>query len=356
MDSKSEQLVKAAKEIDPTATTIVSAMAGFPIPVQKRYTTAIGRLLSAPLNWVSGRIENKIAEEKAESEARICLLESQAAKIAEAAGAPPHLVEKARSRFEARVLREERNLNAIGKMTTQLMLEKASTFEKKEEETDEPSGPGEEINPDWMNRFEEEGRLKTSDEMRLMFARILTQEILAPNSVSEKTLKIVSTLDQNAARLFQKFCSYATAIVDPKYIHDARVIVFSGRAGSNALEQYGFPYPKLASLAEYGLLRSEYDTQIDYEPVISDGQSPMAATLLHQGEYYILRRVDEAKGKGIKALGPSLSYSGMELFSIVELGTCESYTEELKTHVKDQGFEMVIVTTNQTLGSRALPI
>ena len=46
------------------------------------------------------------------------------------------------------------------------------------------------INDDWMNTFETEARLKSTDDMQQYFGRVLAGEIRSPNSFSVKTVKI----------------------------------------------------------------------------------------------------------------------------------------------------------------------
>ncbi len=116
VETKSQKLVKAAKDLDPTATAVVSAIAGFPIPVQKRYTKAMGRLWSASLDLISSRLENRAAEERAISQARNNLIIAHSEKIAKEADVTPEIVERSLERFSHKVLREQKNLDAISGM------------------------------------------------------------------------------------------------------------------------------------------------------------------------------------------------------------------------------------------------
>lgn len=112
----------------------------------------------------------------------------------------------------------------------------------------------EDISEDWLNEFENLARLKSSEEMKLVFGKILSGEIIKPGSFSIKTIKLISQLDNQAAKLFQLFCSQTISLSAGGNIYDARVVSINGNAASNSLSQYGLSFDSLNILHEYGLI------------------------------------------------------------------------------------------------------
>ena len=126
-----------------------------------------------------------------------------------------------------------------------------------------------EIDEDWLENFDAEARKKNTTEMQSYFAKILAGEIIAPNSFSIKSLRILGNMDKQVARLFQKFCSNCILLSEfgGKPI-DARMISISGNVASNSLSKYGFTFGKLNILNEYGLVISDYNSWIDFSFVL----------------------------------------------------------------------------------------
>ena len=60
------------------------------------------------------------------------------------------------------------------------------------------------IDKDWFSRWRAEARLVTSDELRRMWARILVEEVKAPETISLKTLDVLKNLTKKDIEIFIK--------------------------------------------------------------------------------------------------------------------------------------------------------
>ena len=105
--------------------------------------------------------------------------------------------------------------------------------EKFDSSAEQSAEGGEEktISDDFLNSFEEEVRQKSSEDMQLLFGRILAGEIRKPGTYSIRTVKILGQLSQGVAGLFRQACSICVAIEIPigGSILDIRVPRFDER-------------------------------------------------------------------------------------------------------------------------------
>ena len=106
--------------------------------------------------------------------------------------------------------------------------------------------PAVEPDHDWAARFFNEVQDISSDEMHVLWGRVLAGEVQAPGTTSIRTLGILRNLDTSTARLFSRFCSAAVYLkACDGYIHDGRVPSLGGDASQNALAKYGFSFDVL---------------------------------------------------------------------------------------------------------------
>lgn len=109
------------------------------------------------------------------------------------------------------------NLNIISENATRELALKS--HEDANNET--KASVEEEISEDWLNIFEKEACNKSSEDMRLLFGKILAGEIHKPSSYSMKTIKLISELDNEAAKLFQICCSLCVSQQPVDKVYDA---------------------------------------------------------------------------------------------------------------------------------------
>ena len=304
---------------------------------------AFGRLCTAGIEWPVAYLEGKAAETRAGTEARIKITENIAAQIDQQIKVDPEYARRSVKKYGEKILREQVNLDEISAVAAN-ELNKATS----ESSIDQSAENGEEqtINDDWLNGFEAEARQKSTEEMQLLFGRILAGEISKPGTYSIRTVKILGELDQNVALLFKKLCSVCIAleVTNSRYIIDIRVSSLGGNAGSNALRKYGLGFGELNMLNEYGLIISDYNSWHDYHLSIVNETNPIPLPFLHQGRYWALLPSPEWKKKeAFGVSGVALSHAGCELFRIVDQDPMEQYTEDLKKFFAENHLQMLEV-------------
>ena len=321
-------------------TDLVSTLT-LPARVIRNASKAIGRLCSAVIDVPTGALERRSAEKQVESEARIQITEENAAQITRQMNVPVEYAQRAGNKFAEKIIREQINLDRVSAAAINELQQSES-----DGSTDQSTDSGEEktISDDFLNSFEEEARQKSTEDMQLLFGRILAGEIRKPGTYSIRTVKILGQLDQDAAILLKKLCSVCVVHGDPvaKQIFDARVPTLGGAPRRNALSKYGLGFRELNILNEYGLIISEYNSWHEYNLWTGNGNHPLLAPLWHQGRYWALFALPgwNKNQQQFRLTGVALSHAGRELFPIIDSDSMEGYTEELKKFFAQQHLEM----------------
>ena len=186
--------------------TIGDLVTGIPAPIRKNAVRAFTRLCTAAVEYPAALIETAITERRAESLARVKLINTSAEQIAQQMQTSPEYARAAAKKFSQKISRERINIDQIAQITAGELRRKSA---KNTTETPD-SVP---IREDWMSVFENEAAQMSSEEMQRLFARILAGEIRKPSSYSIRTVRILAQIDNTAAALFQKFCSLCISSV-----------------------------------------------------------------------------------------------------------------------------------------------
>ena len=316
-----------------------------PAPIRRNAFKAFGQLCTAAIDVPVAYLEGKAAEIRAGTEARIKITKNIATQIDQQMKVAPEYARRAVKKYGQKILREQVNLDEISAVAAN-ELNKAASKSSTDQTTSTENGEGQTINDDWLNSFEEEARQKSTEEMQLLFGRILAGEIRKPGTYSIRTVKTLGELDQKVAILFKKLCSVCIVLEVPnnEYIIDVRAPSLGGNAGSNALSKYGLGFNQLNMLNEYGLIISDYNSWRDYNLSIVNKDNPVLLLFRHQGRCWaLLPSQEREKKEEFRVSGVALSQAGRELFPIVDQDPMEQYTEDLKKFFAGQNLQMVEV-------------
>ncbi len=200
------------------------------------------------------------------------------------------------------------------------------------------------VNDDWLNAFETEARLKSTEEMQTLFGKILAGEIRKPGSYSTRTVRILGSLDQSVANHFMTLCSMCISA----QFQDIRASSLGGNASDNALKEYGLDFATLNLLNEHGLIIADYNSWYEFKPGVAfsgAGQQAVCFPLNYLGRHWILMPVSEDRiGKTLRIHGVALTQSGRELYKIVRVKPLDKYSQELAQFLKKRGFRMIEVS------------
>ncbi|MDD5393697.1 MAG: DUF2806 domain-containing protein [Thiothrix sp.] len=318
---------------------------GLPEPIKKNFFKAMGQLCTSAIEVPAAYLDGIAAERRAETHARIKLIEKSANQIAAQMEFDPEYAKLAVKKFGQKIIREQVNLDLItSKATKDIQIsfqEKEDTTSQSEEKT---------ISDDWLNTFEKEASQKSTEEMQTLFARILAGEIKSPESYSIKALKTLGDLNSEVANLFAKFCSCCMVLQVPStnnssHIIDARICSLGGNAGSNNLQSYGFSFSNLNLLHEYGLIIPDYNSWMNYHMAILLNQPILPFSISKR--YWALIPTPEAKEKiELKITGVALSQVGKELYSIVDTIINDQYISSLSDYFNTLDLKLTDITEN----------
>ena len=320
--------------------TAVEAIAGvsLPEPVRQNALKALGRLCSAIVEIPSAYLEGFADERRAVTEARKKLIETTATQIASRMEVDEEYARVAFRKYGQKIIREQVNLDLISEEAARQL---------KDTDNAHISGEVGQIDDDWLNHFEKEACQRSTEDMQLLFGKILAGEIRRPSSFSIKAVKIMGEIDTVAANLFKRLCSMCIVMRIPNtnQIFDARVVSLSGNAENNALQEYGFSFNELNILHEYGLIISDYNSWIKGTVSAVGKDNDVELVFSYQNtDWDVLPEGDRKDGQGLKLHGVALSKAGQELLNIVEVEPIENYTNDLVEFFAKKKLKMVPIS------------
>ncbi len=192
--------------------------------------------------------------------------------------------------------------------------------------------PAIEPNHDWTAKFFREVQDVSSEEMQVIWTKVLIGEVEKPGTTSMRTLSILKDLDEKTARLFSQLCSAAVYLVgNDGEIFDARVISLSGNAGQNSLAKYGLGFGQLTRLNEHGLIIADFNSYYQIEILNDDFEDTGELKFYHQGARWDWAVSKPKVSKLVKYHGVAMTVAGCELSRVVTPEPMSSYTNELKS-------------------------
>lgn len=317
-----------------TSSDIITEMVtGIPDPFKKNALKAFGQLCTAAVDIPIAYLEGKASEIRAGTDARVSLINSGSEQIAQQMNIPTNYVDAATNKFAQKIIQERINVDTIS-LNAKQELEQESF-------ADSVTSP-EEISSDWLNSFEKEATTKSSEEMQLLFGKILAGELKKPSTYSIRTVKILAQLNEEVAELFQRFCSMCSTLYVGDEVYNSSLFSLGKNASqSNALTEFGMQPKKLNLLIEYGLLDPSFTLGLPTRDYIKGPKTNKPIPFKYNKDFFILQLDEEEKlPERHRLYGPSLTKSGEELLGIVDIIPNDSYTKALKDYLSESGVKM----------------
>ena len=118
---------------------------------------------------------------------------------------------------------------------------------------------------DWVTRFFNISEDISSEQMQLLWGKILAGEIKKPGSYSLRTLELLKNINQHEAELFVRVCQIAFENLD-------KVFVPNPDHGKYIEEKFRLSFTDILSLREIGLLVSN-DLEFSLSPTPEDSEN-----------------------------------------------------------------------------------
>lgn len=323
------------EKVTDIVTTLVDNV---PAPIKRNFLKALGQLSTAALEIPIAWLESKSAETRATSQARIQIIKSEGEKFSNQIDIPQAYIDKASEKYASKIIKEQLNLDDITlKAAKELTNEDYTNKENTETE----------ISDDWLNEFENQARQMSSEEMKFIFSKILANEINNPGNFSIRTIRIISQLDNLAAKLFEKLCSCAVSMQVGYHIIDTRVISLEGNAGANTLSKYGLSFDNLNVLQEYGLIISDFNSYMNYSPCVVNEENKVPIAFKLANNYYAFLPTDREKyDKTLQFHGVAFTKSGKELYNIITKTENSTYKTDFEIFLEKRLLKLSTVKMN----------
>jgi len=314
-------------------TDVVSTMIdSVPAPIKRNFLKAIGQLSMAAVDVPIAWLEGKSGEMRAASQARIQIIKTEGDKLSQNIDIPQAFIDRAAAKFAQKIIKEQINLDAISHSAAK---ELASASFGSDNISDK------EISEDWLNEFENNAKQMSSEEMRFIFGKILANEAIDPGNFSIRTIRLISQLDNSAAKLFKQLCSCAISMELRGYIDDVRVVAPDSYNSGNSLGKYGLHYNSLNILQEYGLIIADYNSYIQYENCVLSEDNTVGVPVKFCDEQYVFIPTDRLKyEKEVRLNGVSFTNSGKELYKIVPKDRNDTYFADLQKFLEERHLQL----------------
>ena len=220
---------------------------------------------------------------------------------------------------------------------------------------DDKEVPDTQPDHDWAARFFIEVQDVSSEEMQVLWAKVLAGEVERPGSTSARTLGLLKDLDRESASLFANLCSACVFLAPEagRHIIEARLPALEGKAAANSLADFGFDFGALNRLNEHGLIISDFDSWGDFNfSVIRNRNEPPRPVIpfLHQSRQWVLiADAGRPSGTHFRVSGPALTLAGRELSRVIEQEPVPEYTERLRAFFVGQQLRMVQMDDGKNL-------
>ena len=201
---------------------------------------------------------------------------------------------------------------------------------------------------DWTARFFSEVQDVSSEEMQLLWARVLAGQVERGGSTSVRTLQVLRNLDRATARLFRTFCSMCVFLPGGEgAFFDGRVPALGGNAAHNALQKYDLGFDSLNRLNEHDLIISDYNSRNKgYQAsigIFSDSRILHVPFRFQNRNWILIPLEGRSQKDELKLSGVSLNGSGRELARVVDLEAAEQFTEDLRAFFRRENLSMTEV-------------
>ncbi len=174
------------------------------------------------------------------------------------------------------------------------------------------------VDEDWVTRFFDSVSDVSSDEMQLIWGKILAGEVNIPGSFSLRTLEAVKNMNRQDAEMFVKVAPFLVTIDKERFV----------TSDISLLQKYGLSYEMIMTLDECRLINSSGSLSFNFQ--IANGQSKLI---------YTAERVSFFKGminEGAKVTFGihNLTRVGKELLTIIDAKPSNDYFIDLVKHIE----------------------
>ncbi|WP_294265323.1 DUF2806 domain-containing protein [uncultured Chryseobacterium sp.] len=304
-----------------------------PTHVKAGFYKALVRLGSALIDVPIAKLEGFAQEIRATTQSRESLVRKVGEEIKSNIETSKEYSDYAVKMFSEKILRKQINIDAVTSIT-------ASEINNTIYNANDQSSK--ELSDEWLDEFEEICRNKSSDDMRMIFGKILAQEIRNPGFSSIKTLKTISQLDRDIAEYFLQFSRICVHVKRGDQI----VAVFapefkSGPFNIGDFTEFNIAPAVVILLKEFGLVSDSSDYSIVFDSSeFSDNIKGIHEFYMGDKKVYVQKKNSGAKDL-VHMNGQIFSTAGKDLYSIIRPDFNIAVENKLNDYFNEEGYNLV---------------
>lgn len=300
---------------------------GIPSPIRKNFFKAFSQLCTATVDIPVAWLEGKADIIRTTNEARKNIILNIGDNINHKIDVPEIYGQKAIERYASKIIRHQVNIDNIVSSASSNLSQKVVENNNIEQ-----------ISEEWLNVFEETAKLKSNQDMQILFGKILANEIISPGSFSQKTLSIVSQLDSDVANSFTKICNACMYIVKDNTVDVAFLPDF--RVNDQKIEDvhFGISYLNISTLHEYGLLHA---AKSSIKMNIENNDD----FIHHGGKKFYLSKIvlnqQNINSNSLEVTGWIFTNTGSKLLSILNLEVNNNFINAAKFYFEKKNYNFI---------------
>ena len=183
-----------------------------------------------------------------------------------------------------------------------------------------------ELDEDWICRFFKLAREINSDTLKIIWGKILSEEIVSPGKCSIRTLEILKNLSKEEAEIFQHISNYIIEHGNVAFI----------LAGEKTLNKYDIIYGEILRLDEALLLNSNTS---QYKINLNSAPKHMEVFRYNKYRIKVSEYVKYKEEYGEMKVFP-VTKAGRDIFHIISTKADIKYLEDIISSIEKQGLRV----------------
>lgn len=211
----------------------------------------IGNIITSASNIPTSYFNSIANEISAKSQAKIKMIEAASDEASKLFATESDLANRALGYFGNKIIQNQVNRESVATKTiSNLQQIKINGNENHIE-----------IDIDWLTMFWDLAEIKSKDDVQEILSKVLSKEIVKPNSVSPHTLQLLTVLTSDLGDSFKRLCNLSTDDGERCFVIHPKVFAFQN---IGPLSDFSVSYEDLFDLDGAGLLRSAETLMLNY--------------------------------------------------------------------------------------------
>ena len=232
----------------------------------------------------------------------------------------PNLLARTQQRLLQDEVKKQQNMDAV-------VANAVEELRTKEKVSETP------VDEDWSTRFRNIAKDVSSEEMQLIWGKVLAGEVEEPGSFSMRTLETIRNLSKAEASKFQKIIPFVIWIKEKYFISSQASII----------KKYGIEYSDILVLSECGLIVES--ASIPVCPILKKGE---IQSLVTDERVALIRKTTDAN-KDVMFGAYVLTNAGRELYGILAHSPNNDYFLDVIEHVYKCNASMIDATVHERI-------